>query len=140
MFIWRSIFKIELLSICSLAFPLSVINNNKPIPLSCKHTTLSESLLKNTFFLQSFNAFFSSSDKFDVILFLLVSWKRPFSTKLCFNLNWITFWMNPQRLLPWRIVNIQRQCYIFVSVTTCFICWKKWFFSKCIFKLIKINL
>ena len=49
------------------------INNNEPFFLSCKRIALSESLLNNTFFLQSFNAFFSSSDEFDGILFLLVS-------------------------------------------------------------------
>ena len=79
----KSIFKKELLSICSLAFSQSVCFPTimNLFFLSCKCITLSEFLLSTTFFLQCFNAFFSSSDNFDGILFILVSWKKPFLTK-----------------------------------------------------------
>ena len=106
-----------------------------------KHIPLSEFLLNNTFFLQSFNAFFSSFDKFDRVFFSTSVLKKVLLNQgyECFNHIWVTFWRSPQRLLLWKIVSCRKQCFIFVSVTTC-ICLKKWKFSKCIFNLIKINL
>ena len=71
----QSIFKKELLSISSLVFSQSVCLSTimNLFYLSCKRITLPESLLNNTYFLQYFNAFFSSCNKFDGIPLLLVS-------------------------------------------------------------------